>query len=57
MNREFGELVPLRNSGRFAGVGWLTRELGSSGEPERSSCSAVQHRLVAMMMRWWRKVS
>jgi hypothetical protein len=50
VKREPGEPVHLGRSGRFAGVSWLGRALGSSGDSERWSCSAVQHSLVAMMM-------
>jgi hypothetical protein len=46
---EFGELGCLGRSGRLAGVVALTRALGSSGEPERPSCSAVQHSFEAMV--------
>jgi hypothetical protein len=38
------------SKGRFAGVASLTRTLGSSGEPGRPSCSAVQHSLDAIVL-------
>jgi hypothetical protein len=46
---EFGEPVGFGRSGRLAGVAALRRALGSSGEPDRSSCSAVQHSFEAML--------
>lgn len=49
MKRELGELVSLGKRGRLAGVGWLRRALGSSGESARPSCAAVQHKFDAMM--------
>lgn len=49
VNCEFGDAASVVSSGSFAGVAALTRALGSSGESERSSCSAVQHSLDAMV--------
>jgi hypothetical protein len=46
---EFGEPGCFGSSGLLAGVVALTRALGSSGEPERPSCSAVQQSLEAMV--------
>jgi hypothetical protein len=48
---EPGEPVCFGSKGWLAGVAWLTRALGSSGEPGRPSCSAVQHNLDAMIMK------
>ena len=45
MKREPGDPEILGSKGRFAGVASLTRTLGSSGEPGRPFCSAVQHNL------------
>jgi hypothetical protein len=54
VKREFGELASFGRRGRFAGVAWLTRALGSSGESGRPSCSAVQQSFDAMMEGWVR---
>ena len=48
MKFEFGELESFGKRGRLAGVGWLIRALGSSGESDESSCSEVQHSLAGM---------
>jgi hypothetical protein len=51
VKREFGELASFGRRGRFAGVAWLTRALGSPGESGRPSCSAVQQSFDAMVRR------
>jgi hypothetical protein len=48
---EFGDATSGLSRGALAGVAELTRALGSSGESERPSCSAVQHNLEAMAAR------
>lgn len=49
VKRELGEVGLLDSNGLFAGVVWLRRALGNSGESERLSCSSVQHSFDAML--------
>jgi hypothetical protein len=44
-----GEVVCFGRRGNLAGIAAFMRALGSTGEPERDSCSVVQHSFEVMM--------